>query len=114
MLMNLLRAKTVKDFPRLRSMNSPEILEVINVYDKVVASPQFKNSLDMREKALINEKLELAEAWEGGIAKGGKAKSIEIALSLFDKGVEIPVILECAKLTEKEFKAALEKRKGRQ
>ncbi|MDR1871333.1 MAG: hypothetical protein LBS60_05290, partial [Deltaproteobacteria bacterium] len=105
-----LRAKTVKDFERLRSMNSPEILEVINVYDKVVASPKFKNLMDMREKALVTEKLELAEAWEGA----RKANSIELALSFFDKGVEIPVILECSKLTEREFKAALEKRKGRQ
>jgi hypothetical protein len=129
MLMNLLRAKTVKDFERLRSMNSPEILEVINVYDKVVASPQFKNLMDMREKALITEKLELAGALEGGIAigeergvkrgvaigeeKGRKARSIELALSLFDDGFEIPVILKHTNLTEEEFKAALEERKGR-
>ncbi|MDR1872615.1 MAG: hypothetical protein LBS60_11980 [Deltaproteobacteria bacterium] len=87
------------------------------MYDKVVASQEFKNLLDMREKALITEKLALAEAWEGGIAigveKGRKAISIEVALSLFDDGFELPVILKHTNLTEKEFKAALEERKER-
>lgn len=102
--LSLFKANTKEELEKIRALEVPIMDQALKEYDRITASPEFREKMRLYEKARHDEAQALHNAENKGLQKGRLETQIEIAKNLIEAGIPSDMIMKTVGLSREELK----------